>query len=243
MSSPELPPRIPRRLAIRWMLTAAGSTAIAGRYAWGQAAQPGPPASPTNTAPVIAPVTPPSPPVEDPFALDTGGYGMDPDLQKEYKPGELWPLTLNEAQRRTAAVLADIIIPADEHSPSASAVGIVDFIDEWISAPYRPQRKDRKAVLEGLVWLDAEAMLRFSALFADLTPEQQISICDDICYTYRASAVHAPGARFFAVFRDLCAGGFYSTPQGWKDIQYVGNVPLSAFPGPPPAVLKRLGIL
>ncbi len=55
---------------------------------------------------------------------------------RTYRPGELWPLTLTPAQRRLAAVLVDLIIPADEHSPSAPAVGVVDFIDEWVSAPY-----------------------------------------------------------------------------------------------------------
>jgi hypothetical protein len=35
-------------------------------------------------------------------------------------------------------------------------------------------------------------------------------------------------------------GAFYSSPQGFKDIQYVGNVPLQKFDGPPPEVLRFL---
>ena len=58
------------------------------------------------------------------------GYGTDPNLIRAYKPGELWPLTLTPPQRRLAGVLSDIIMPADERSPSASSVGVVDFIDE-----------------------------------------------------------------------------------------------------------------
>ena len=42
--------------------------------------------------------------------------------------------------------------------------------------------------------------------------------------------------------RGLVAAGFYTTPIGMKDIGYVGNEPLTAFEGPPPAVLKKLGI-
>src|SRR5688500_11925552 len=61
------------------------------------------------------------------------GYGKDPDILKIYKADSLWPLTLTKAQRATAAVLSDVIIPADDKSPAASAVGVVDFIDEWIS--------------------------------------------------------------------------------------------------------------
>ena len=84
-----------------------------------------------------------------PGAPVRGGYGPDPDLIKVYKPGELWPLTLTGPQRDTARVLCDLIIPADPSSPSASEVGVVDFIDEWISAPYKQQRGDRAIVLEG----------------------------------------------------------------------------------------------
>jgi hypothetical protein len=35
-------------------------------------------------------------------------------------------------------------------------------------------------------------------------------------------------------------GGFYSTPEGMKDIQYLGNVPLAKFDGPPPEVVAYL---
>ncbi len=58
------------------------------------------------------------------------GYGSDPNLGVNYHPGELWPLTMTAAQRRLAGVLSDIIIPADDRSPSASSAGVVDFIDE-----------------------------------------------------------------------------------------------------------------
>jgi len=43
-------------------------------------------------------------------------------------------------------------------------------------------------------------------------------------------------------FRDLAAGGYYTTPEGMKDLSYTGNVALSAFAGPPPEVLKALGL-
>jgi len=33
------------------------------------------------------------------------GYGGDPKLTKLYHPGDVWPLTLSAAQRRTAAAL------------------------------------------------------------------------------------------------------------------------------------------
>ncbi len=170
------------------------------------------------------------------------GYGTDPKLLQAYKAGELWPLTFTPQQRRTATVLSDLIIPADDTSPSASAVGVIDFLDEWISAPYKPQQKDRKIVLDGFKWLDRESAKRFSEPFARLDEAQQKKICDDICYEAKAKAKFTEAAKFFARYRDLTAGGFYTTPLGRKDLQYVGNTPLKSFEGPPLEVLKKVGL-
>jgi hypothetical protein len=183
----------------------------------------------------------------DAHAHDTAaskGYGIDPDLSKVYEPGELWPLTLTGPQRDTARVLCDLIIPADSSSASASEVGVVDFIDEWISAPYPRQRRDRATILDGLAWLDREAASRYppSTSFAALTHEQHTAICDGICLVEKAPPRLTAAARFFASYRDLTAGGFYTTPQGRQDVRYVGNVPMSHFNGPPPEVLKMVGL-
>ena len=172
------------------------------------------------------------------------GYGTDPDLRKVYEPGELWPLTFTAAQRHTAKVLCDLIIPADASSPSASEVGVVDFLDEWISAPYEAQRQDRATLLEGLAWLDSEAAARHGVgkSFVTLSNKQQTVICDDICFAPKAKQDLVGAANFFACYRDLTAGGFYTTPQGRKDVRYAGNVPLPRFDGPPPEVLKKVGL-
>jgi hypothetical protein len=172
----------------------------------------------------------------------TTGYGQDPDLLREYKPGDLWPLTFTPAQRRTCVALCDVIIPADAHSPGAASVGVPDFIDEWISAPYPNQRTDRGTILDGFGWLDAEAQRRFAADFAALPAAAQIALCDDICHEVSAAPVFKTAARFFARFRNLVASGFYTTPEGIKDVGFIGNMPLAKFDGPPPEVLQRLGL-
>ena len=172
----------------------------------------------------------------------TQGYGTDPNLLAVYRPGELWPLTLTAPQRRLAGILADIIIPADDHSPSASTVGVVEFIDEWVSAPYPASQRARSIVLGGFIWLDAESARRFGKGFSDLDTAEQNGICDDICDESRAVTVRRVAARFFALYRDLTAGGFYSTPVGRRDLGYMGNVPLARFDGPPPALLKKLNL-
>lgn len=168
------------------------------------------------------------------------GYGTDPNLLEIYKPGDLWPLTFTKEQHRTVAALADVILPADEKSPSASQLKVPDFIDEWISAPYPKQQADRLPILEGLAWLNGESTRRFEKEFSELTEQQKFQICDAICSVDKAQPMHKGAATFFAKFRELVMGGFYSTPQGMKDIQYLGNVPLTKFDGPPLEVLSYL---
>lgn len=170
------------------------------------------------------------------------GYGTDPDLTKAYRPGDVWPLTLSAEQRRTAAALCNAILPDDGRSPSAESIGVVEFIDEWVSAPYPRQREDRPLVLEGLAWMDTEAVKRFQRDFAQLEESQQHAICDDICSGRDGHPQFARAAAFFNRYRDLTVGGFYSTPAGWKDIGYVGNVPLTKFEGPPAELLDKLGL-
>ena len=170
----------------------------------------------------------------------TSGYGRDPNLMDVYKPGDFWPLTFDPGQHQTVASLCDVILPADERSPSASQLKVPDFIDEWVSAPYAAQRQDRKVILNGLIWLDAESKRRFGRGFAGLSDSQKQRICEDICLVQRAAPKFKEPARFFQKFRHLAMSGFYTTPEGMKDLQYLGNVPLLKFEGPPPEVLAFL---
>jgi gluconate 2-dehydrogenase subunit 3-like protein len=207
------PRRMDRREAIKWMLAATATVSLLDLRSFGAERVP------AGT-----------------------GYGGDPNLMRAYAAGDFWPLTFTKEQRRTAAALCDVIIPADDKSPSASSVGVPDFLDEWVSAPYPEQVADRKTVLDGLAWLNVESQKRFKKAFADLAEGPQREICDDICHVPNAKAEFKTAATFFAKFRNLTAGAFYTTPAGMKDIQYVGNVALPQFDGPPPEVLKHLGL-
>jgi hypothetical protein len=213
-----------RRTAIKWMATAAAAMPLLNLRSLG-----------------------------DPAPAARQGYGMDPDLGKSYRTGELWPLTLTAAQRAAVGALCDVIIPADGESPSASAVGVPDFIDEWISAPYGdpaypdagnwPFAADRKLLLWGIGWLDEESVGRYGRPFSALTEGERTSICDEICFEPQAPQWLGRQAVFFTRFRDLVAGGYYTTPAGRKDVKYVGNVPLSQFDGPPPDVIRAVGLI
>ena len=205
-----------RRDAIKWMLTALAATPLLERAAFAASGE-------AKNTPALA------------------GYGSDPDLLKTYKPGDVWPLTFDDHQRATAAALCDTIIPADAKGPSASSVHVHEFIDEWISAPYPGHDVDKRTILGGFAWLDAESQKRFQNKFVDLIARQRNALCDDICYLPKAKPEFRTAAQFFKRFRDLTAGGYYTTAEGMKDIGYVGNVPLAKFEVPA-EVLKALGL-
>ena len=177
--------------------------------------------------------------LEMPAFADTPvrGIGTDPNLLKKEIP---WPLILTAAEMKTATVLGDLIVPADEHGPEASAVGVPDFINEWVSAPYEQQQKDLELFRAGFEWLDAESQKRFHKNYAEATAAEQTVILDEIVTD--GSPANTKAFKFFKVFRDRVAGGYYSTPIGWKAIGYVGNIPMAEFPGPPPEVLQHLGL-
>jgi hypothetical protein len=164
----------------------------------------------------------------------TRGYGTDPKLTKPEKAP--WSRIMIQGQLQTAAILADFILPATATAPSASALGVPDFIDEWVSAPYPDQVKDQPIIMSGLNALagkvlkatPAERAAALAALPASTDP-----------------ATHA----FWKKFRRLAIGAYYTTEAGFKDIGYIGNVARASDPGPSVEVkavlereLKKLGL-
>ena len=178
-------------------------------------------------------------------ALDGAkSIGTDPVLNKSYHPGELWSLTLTAAQLRAAAALIDLILPPDDpkNDKLPSQLDVQDFIDEWISAPYENTAADKPIIIAGLDWIDAEARQRFQQDFHQLSEPQKSAIADDICGKAPVKKEFKTQVTFFGRFRSLAASGYYTTPQGMKDVGYVGNRPTLTFDGPTPEALKHLGL-
>lgn len=136
----------------------------------------------------------------------------------------------------TITLLADIIIPKDEVSGSASDAKVPAFIDFIVLDMPQHQTPMRG----GLRWLDMHSLKLHEKSFVDCTHEQQIAIVDEIAYPERAKKKPEllPGVAFFNLMRNLTATGFYTTEIGVKDIGYLGNKP-SQWNGVPDDVLKQ----
>lgn len=165
------------------------------------------------------------------------GYGTDPNLLHPVIP---WPRTLTKDQLQACAYLCDFILPADGEAPSASMLGVPDFIDEWVSAPYPDQVRDRPGLLEGLAALDKAAWQAGASSFTGATAAQRETIL---------AALPKALPTFFKRFRGLVVGAYYTTHEGFKDIGYIGNVARLSDPGPSAEVkahlereLKKLGL-
>ncbi|MFC3031652.1 gluconate 2-dehydrogenase subunit 3 family protein [Pseudoalteromonas fenneropenaei] len=181
--------------------------------------------------------------------INAKGYGTDPNMV--IPPESPWPLTMTTAQLTMVALLSDIIVPREGQIPSASEVKVPEVIDEWVSAPYSDQQRDRVTILSILAWIDDEALLRFKKTFVALTASERLAIIQDIAYVRKETpeAFHRP-AKAFDRLKQLVLSAFFCSPEGCKDIGYLGNVPIVGdYPGPSAeaqahldAVLAELGL-
>lgn len=145
-------------------------------------------------------------------------------------------------EARTAAVLADDIIPRDERSGSATDAKVVEFIDFQMSVP-ETSTETRTAMHGGLRWLDVETRRRFGVAYDRATEAQRHAILDDISVApAQARPAMRAGAAFFSQFRSLVGAGFFSSALGYRDLQYLGNVFNPNWNGCPQPALDKLGV-
>jgi len=134
----------------------------------------------------------------------------------------------------TITILADIIIPKDGVSGSASDAKVPDFIEFIV----KDMPDHQTPMRGGLRWLDMQCLKRFDNSFKDLTHEQQMQMIDEIAWPKKAKPGMAQGVSFFNLVRNLTATGFYTSEIGGKDVGYMGNVP-NQWNGVPADVLKQ----
>jgi hypothetical protein len=138
---------------------------------------------------------------------------------------------------KTISVLADIIIPKDEVSGSATDAGVPDFI-EFIA---KDVPRYKTPLRGGIKWLDLQSLKRFNTDFASASAQQQIEIVDEIAYPEKAKPEMMAGVSFFNLIRDLTACGFFTSKIGIKDLGYIGNTP-NQWNGVPQEVLDQYGL-
>ena len=143
----------------------------------------------------------------------------------------------DEHERLTLILLADIIIPKDDVSGSASDAKVIDFIDFIVK-----DIPDHQVPMRGgLKWLDLQCLNRYGHSFIASSSQQQLEMVTEIAYPLKAKPEMHQGAVFFSRMRDLTATGFYTSKIGIKDIGYVGNTP-GKWEGVPQDVLAQYNL-
>jgi len=143
----------------------------------------------------------------------------------------------DDHEMATITVLADIIIPKDERSGSASDAGVPAFIQFIVNDMPEHQTPMRG----GLRWLDLQCLNRYGKSFVDVSSQQQIEMVTEIAYPKKAKPGMQPGVSFFNLMRNLTATGFYTSKIGIQDIGYMGNT-VAKWTGVPADVLKQYGM-
>ncbi len=172
------------------------------------------------------------PKVEEPkFTID-----RNPDELKREKELLAQEKFFSDHEMATITILADIIIPKDDVSGSASEAKVPDFI-EFIVKDMPNHQIPMKG---GLRWFDMQCLKRYEKAFKDCSNQQQIEMVELIAYPDRVKDKPElkPGVAFFSLMRNLTATGFYTSAIGVKDIGYVGNT-VNQWNGVPDEVLKQ----
>src|SRR5215470_2620755 len=113
------------------------------------------------------------------------------------------PRFFTQHEYATVIVLADLIIPRDERSGSASDAGVPEFMDfMMIDQPLR-----QTAMRGGLAFVDHLCDARFDKPFIECTDGERKRVLDDLAYPGRVDPTLAHGAAFFSSSRDLTASG------------------------------------
>ena len=142
-----------------------------------------------------------------------------------------------EHEMATITILADMIIPKDEKSGSASDAKVPDFIEFIV----KDMPDNQVPMRGGLRWLDMQCLHRYENPFKDCNTKQQVEMVDEIAYPAKAKPGMQQGVAFFNRMRSLTASGFYTTKIGIDDLGYVGNRP-NTWEGVPADIIKHYGL-
>jgi hypothetical protein len=139
----------------------------------------------------------------------------------EKAAGPYKPKGFNEAEYKTVAALAELIVPG------AAKGNAAEFIDLLCSV--NPELQQRW--LGGLAWMDRWMESQHKAAFAAATAAQQGSLLDIIAYRKNA-ATHGPGVRFLDLARRMVVDAYYTSAAGIAEVGYQGNKGASEFKVP-----------
>jgi gluconate 2-dehydrogenase gamma chain len=138
-------------------------------------------------------------------------------------------LFLTPEEHELVEILAEMIIPADDHSPGAREAGVGRYIDLVLSNSAESIRSSWKGRISAF---EEFANEHCGTPFVEATPAVRIQFLNVMAP--RAEHPNTPAEQFFGDFRAMTIFGYYSTEIGLVgELGYKGNQVLAEFPGCP----------
>ncbi|HQX41200.1 MAG TPA: gluconate 2-dehydrogenase subunit 3 family protein, partial [Niabella sp.] len=138
-------------------------------------------------------------------------YPVHRYAEEEQREDEVAKLSkfFSKHEMETLVMLAEILIPRDEFSGSATDAKVAEFIEFTV----KDQPQLQTPMRGGLRWVDMQCLNQFEKAFKDCDSGQQIKIVDSIAYPDRAKDKPelSPGVSFFSLMRNLACTGFYTS--------------------------------
>lgn len=124
--------------------------------------------------------------------------------------------------------LAEMIIPADDHSPGAHAAGVAAYIDRSSAEAFLPEQK--QIWRKGLALVNALSDKMNQKPFLKASASQQLATLTQMAAN--ESDPQTPEDKFFIHLKEVTAFAYYSSKIGiHQDMEYKGNVILQQFVG------------
>ncbi|MEO2099468.1 MAG: gluconate 2-dehydrogenase subunit 3 family protein [Flavobacteriaceae bacterium] len=143
---------------------------------------------------------------------------------------------LENSELNAITRLANLILPPTEEGTIEQA-GVPEFI-EFMTKDFP---SIQTPIRGGLMWLDNHTNKTYGKNFIDCTEEEQHQVLDLIAYPEPKAKEQKQEVQFFSLMRNLVLTGYFTSPQGIKELGYQGNQP-NVWDGVPEDVLKAHGM-
>ena len=132
-----------------------------------------------------------------------------------------------EEENKTVIEMSERIIPADDHSPGATAVQVNEYIDLVVS---ESPDATKQIWREGLAAINKLSTGKAGKPFASASVDQQIELLKEI--SKNELSPQTVEERFFRTIKNATIDGYYTSEIGIKkELQYKGNAFLKEFTG------------
>ena len=124
--------------------------------------------------------------------------------------------------------LAELIIPADDHSPGARAAAVAPYINSQLAEAF--DEADRVTWREGLQHVDQLSQAMHGVPFVRAAPEQRVAVLTRMAANEASPKL--PEEKFFAELKSRVVQAYYTSEIGIKqEMEYKGNTYLTEFVG------------